>query len=99
MVNLTQSNVRLSNGPQPNTIKCSIIEQSAIEEMESEQNRTGFSLIAFDFVRLHSILFDWFDLFDNRTHQNWGGGGGGVCWSLLETEKPLKIYVKTEKPQ
>ena len=26
--------------------------------MQSEQNRTGFG----------SILFDWFDLFDNRTH-------------------------------
>ena len=24
--------------------------------------------------------------------------GGGACWGLLEAEKPLKIYVKTEKP-
>ena len=36
--------------------------------VESEQNRTRFGSIAFDFVRLRSILFDWFDLFDSRTH-------------------------------
>ena len=35
------------------------------QEMQFEQNRTGFGSIAFDFVRLRSILLD---LFDNRIH-------------------------------
>ena len=53
--NRTQSSVRLSNGRQSNSI-------------EPLWNARLLNSCLFDFVPMSSILFDWYDLFDNRTH-------------------------------
>ena len=48
------------------------------QAMQTEQNRTGFGSIAFDFVRMSAILFD---LFDKRTRTKWDQMFGYV-WLL-----------------